>query len=101
MLAAGRRPGNLIVGHVACYRPTAAGALRTWVGQRGDHVLGISVYAAQGVGGERPLEFQAEVDQAGVGDRDPAGVPRQAVAVHGPERAEVVTFWSRGLVYRS
>ena len=26
----GRRPGNLIVGHVACYRPTAAGALRTW-----------------------------------------------------------------------
>ena len=68
-------------------------------GQLGDHVLGPAVHAAQGVGGERPLELQAEVDQAGVGGGDPAGVLRRAVVVQGPERAEVVqvrTVVSRG-----
>jgi hypothetical protein len=59
-------------------------------GQRGDHVLGVSVHAAQGVGGERPLELQADVDQARVGSRDPAGVPRHAAVVEGAQGAEVV-----------
>lgn len=60
-------------------------------GQRGDHVLGIAVHAAQGVGGERPLELKADVDQAGMGGRDPARVPGQAAAVQGAQRAEVIS----------
>jgi hypothetical protein len=59
-------------------------------GQWRDHVLGVAVHAAQGVGGERPLELQPEVDQAGVGGRDAAGVQGHATPVEGSQRAEVV-----------
>src|SRR6266567_8567836 len=57
-------------------------------GQRGDHMLGIAVHATQGVGGERPLEFQPEVDKAGVGGGDAADLPWHVV-VQGAERAQV------------
>jgi len=42
--------------------------------QRGDHVFSVAVHAAQGIGGERALELQADVDQARVRGRDPAGM---------------------------
>src|SRR2546430_15700352 len=58
--------------------------------QRRDDVLGVAVHAAQRVGGERPLEFQPQVDQARVSGRDAAGVPWQASAVEGAHRPEVV-----------
>ena len=57
--------------------------------QRGDHGGGVSADPAEGVGGEGALVFQAEVDQAQVGGRDPACVQRCAAWVEGAEAAEV------------
>jgi hypothetical protein len=58
-------------------------------GQRRDDVFGVAVHAAQRVGGERPLELQPEVDQAGVSGRDATGVQRQPLGVEDAQGAEV------------
>lgn len=52
----------------------SGGCLAHVRGEGSDDVPGVAVYSAQGVGRERPLEIQPYVDQAGMGERDPAGV---------------------------
>ena len=59
--------GNQLLAHVCdlLLQADGGGGIAQVRGQRGDYVFGVAVYAAQGVGGERPLELQPEVDQAG------------------------------------
>src|SRR5690625_1170241 len=57
--------------------------------ERRNHVRGADSDAAQGVGGERALELQTEVDQTRMRGGDPAGVAWQAVRVERSQAAQV------------
>ena len=60
-----------------------------------DDRRGVGADAAQGVGCERALVLEAEVDQPEVGGRDPRGVPRRSVLI---QRAEVMQVAEAGAV---